>query len=272
MKNEHSRIKLPGGMLHIGEILPISVTVLITLLLISSAWAAAPSASAPDASGYEISLGELKKVKKDRPVKKEIKVRRKKVKSESMVERPSNYAVEKSGAPDQLPVAVPSVLDGATTSENKAGSASGKTASSEISTGSVTIHHDPYSYVITGKRTVIQAVISSADSIQAVYCRFRAVENSSSANVPMAQVSGTQFTYGATLPSLAAASRSLRYSIIVVDSSGAETRSREFVIAVKPSAVLPGWQLENSPEMIKIKLENREKPLDGFSDPGIIVE
>jgi hypothetical protein len=138
--------------------------------------------------------------------------------------------------------------------------------------GQITIHHDPYSYVITGKRTMIQGVISSADNIQAVYCRFHATENGAYALVPMLLTPGSQFTYAAVLPSLATASRSLRYSIVVIDSLGKETRSREFVIAVKPSGVLPGWQLKNSADMIKIRFENKEKPLEGFSDPGIIVE
>jgi hypothetical protein len=124
--------------------------------------------------------------------------------------------------------------------------------------------------VIAGKRTAIQAVISSTHNIQAVYCRFRAAENGAYAFVPMVQVPGTHFTYAATLPSLAVSSRSLRYGIIAVDSLGNESRSREFVIAVKSSSVLPGWQFENPKDMIKIRLENKDKPLEGFSDPGIV--
>jgi hypothetical protein len=131
---------------------------------------------------------------------------------------------------------------------------------------SFAIHHEPYSYLIPGKRTNILAVLSSSETIQAAYCRFRVAENGPYARVPMQQVSGTHFTYVATLPALAASSRSLRYVISTVDASGKETLSQEFVIGVKASAVLPGWQFENTPEMIKIRLENKEIPLEGFSD------
>jgi hypothetical protein len=81
---------------------------------------------------------------------------------------------------------------------------------------------------------------------------------------------GTHFTFAATLPGLATTSGSLRYAIIAVDESGNENRSQEFVIAVKPTTVLPGWQLEHSADTLKIKRENLEKPLEGFSDPGIL--
>lgn len=253
--------------------------VLVSLLLIPSVWAAAPSSSASDVSGYEIPLGELKKVKKDRPVKKERKERKKK-KGESAVNQSSIDLVKPSEKVDQSPAAAtgePSrdVLPAfrqQTASENTGGVISNKTEIIQTSTGPVTIHHDPNSYVITGKRTIVQSVISSTDGIQAVYCRFRAGDHGSYAIVPMVQAPGTLFTYRTTLPSLAAASQSLRYTIIAIDSMGNETRSREFVIAVKPSVVLPGWQLDSSLDVIKIKFENRVKPLEGFSDQGIVVE
>jgi hypothetical protein len=230
----------------VGMNLPVTAALLIGLLLIPSAWAAVPSSPVPDASGYEIPIGELNKVKKERPKKKETKERKKK-KGEDAAQQPSAEVVIPLGKNDNV---------------------SGKP---EISTvAPVTIHHDPNSYVIAGKRTRIQAVISSTDSIQAVYCRFRATEDGDYALVPMLPVDGTHFTYAADVPGLAAASRSLRYSVLAVDSSGHEARSQEFVIAVKPSAVLPGWQLESSPGTLKIMLENKEKPLEGFSDPGIV--
>ena len=235
-------------------ILPVTAALLITILMVPSVWAVAPSSSVSDASGYEIPLGELNKVKKERPQKKEIKERKKR-KGESRVHQPTADVVVPSEKVDPVPAVTPV-------------SASGVSPP----VAPITIHHDPYSYVIAGKRTTIQAVISSADSIKTVYCRFHATEKGGYASVPMQQVTGTYFTYAATLPGLAATSQSLRYSVIAVDSSGHEVRSQEFVIAVKPSAVLPGWQLDSSPDVLKIRLENREKPLEEFSDPGIVVE
>lgn len=277
MKKEHRSKQLQSDFSRIERILSSTVTLLTIILLISSAWAAAPPSSVPGSTDYEISIGELKKVKKDRPVKKEIKSR-KKIKSESTTQR---EVAEPSQKVEQLHDSSPSVLNSTvlsdsqqqSESENKDSSESKKIDKAEFSTtGPVTIHHDPYSYVITGKRTTIQAVISSAENIQSVFCRFRAAENGAYAVVPMVQEPDTLFTYAATLPSLATVSRSLRYSIIAVDSLGNETRSQEFIIAVKATKVLPGWQLEKSSDMIKIKLENREKPLNGFSDSGIVVE
>ena len=236
------------------------VALMVMTLPISTSWAAAPSSPAADASGYEISLGELHKVKKERPVKKEIKERKRK-KGEGAVHRPALGAIVPPGAVITSPAALP----------GEAGrGVSPETELPAVSAATITIHHDPYSFVIKGKRTIIQAVISSVDNIQSVYCRFRAAENGSYAVVPMMQAQGTLFTYVATLPALDAASRTLRYSVVAVDASGAEVRSQEFVIAVKPSAVLPGWQLETSAEQIKIKREDKEKPLEGFTDPGII--
>lgn len=231
-----------------------AAAVLIMLSMCASARSAAPPPSGPDASGYEISIGELNKVKKERPQKKEPKERRNR-KSQSQVQQPSAAAVVLTGKVDPAPAA-----------------ATAAASRLLLPAAPVTISHDPYSYVITGKRTILQVVISSTASTQAVYCRFRATEEGAYALVPMLQAAGTRFTYAATLPGLAAASRSLRYSIVAVDSAGHEDRSQEYVIAVKPSAVLPGWQAESSPEPLKIRLENREKPLEGFSDPGMVVE
>lgn len=252
------------------------VASLVVMVLISPAWAAAPSSSASGASGYEIPLGELKKVKKERPVKKERKERTKKKVVGAV--QPSAEQVAPTEKDVQIPVTGVPGRDGLPGSrqqpvpEKISSDILHKTEILQTSTSPVTIHHDPYSYVITGKRSTIQAVISSANSIQAVYCRFRATENGAYAVVPMVQAPGTQFTYVATLPSLGAVSRALRYTIIAIDSMGNESRSQEFIIAVKSSAVLPGWQLENSLDMIRIKRENKDKPLEGFADSGIVIE
>jgi hypothetical protein len=251
---------------------------LIFILLTPSAWAEVPSSLSSDASDYEIPLGELNKVKKESPVKKKTK-EHKKNKVESPTPPSADMAVPGEKV-DQTPATalvvpvpgrvVPPEFQHQTISDKTVKGALIKTVTPNTSTSPITIHHDPYSYVITGKRTTIQAVISSADIIRTVYCRFRTTETGAHAFVPMMQVPGTHFTYSAILPGLAAASRSLRYNIIAIDSLGHETRSQEFVIAVKSSNVLPGWQSETSPDVIKIRLENSEKPLEGFSDQGIV--
>lgn len=258
MKKVHGRFFLQNQISRGGQMM--AVVLLIITLSIPSVWAAAPSSPTPETSGYEISLGELHKVKKERPVKKEVKERRRK-KGGSAEQRPALGAVVPPGMVIKVPAAATAEPGKLVAPESQPQAAS---------PGTIAIHHDPYSFVIKGKRTVIQAVISSVDNIQSVYCRFRAAENGSYAVVPMLQAQGTLFTYVATLPGLDASSRTLRYSIVAVDIAGVEARSQEFVVAVKPSSVLPGWQLETSAEKIKIRLENKEKPLEGFSDPGII--
>ncbi|MDA8429659.1 MAG: hypothetical protein M0T70_10430 [Geobacteraceae bacterium] len=277
MKNEQSSTHLHITSSHvIGRMLSVAVALFMMAGLIQSAWASGQPSPARDASGYEIPLGELNKVKKVRQVKKGTRVHKKRKRVSTPL--PSNdVAVPPAAKVVQTPAAATAVPNGSAQPMFHQPAAPEKTIMGIASpppparppADSVSIHHDPYSYVITGKRTTIQAVVSSAENIQAVYCRFRAAENGAYARVPMVQVPGTHFTYSATLPGLAAASRSLRYSIIAVDALGHETSSQEYVIAVKPSDVLPGWQLENSPGPIKIRLDDPAKPLEGFSDPGI---
>jgi len=252
---------------------------LMIMLLIPSAWAAAPSSSVSDMSNYELSLGDLNKVRKERPVNRGAKERKKK-RDEGAVQRKAPDAAASSQKADLPPVTTPGATGNAASNEAMLPGQAGQGVSG--STGApggaqapplpVSIHHDPYSYVIAGKRTTIQAVISSVNGIRTVSCRFRAVENGAYALVPMVLSPGTHFTYAAVLPGLSSASRTLRYTISAVDSSGKEVLSPEFVIAAKSSSVLPGWQLENSADVIRIRLEQKEKPLEGFSDPGMAIE
>jgi hypothetical protein len=254
----------------------VGIAVLLAFtMLIPTAWAAA-SPSAPDASGYEIPLGELNKVKKERPQKKEKKSRKKK-KVENAAQQPLTdvaVPIENTGRAPTAPV----LPDNAgrtdsppqTVLEQTDKGASGKPEIPQPPAVAISIHHDPYSYVVAGKRTIVQAVISSADSLRSVSCRFRALEDGAFALVPMVLAPGTNFTYTATLPSLASASRTLRYSISAEDMSGNENRSPEFVIPVKSPSVMPGWQLASSPDKIMIRLEQRGKPLEGFSDTGLV--
>ena len=108
------------------------------------------------------------------------------------------------------------------------------------------IVHSPYSFVVTGRRTVIQAVIDSKTDIQEVNCILRGIEGGMMTMVKMHKLIGTQFTYTATLPGLSPNSASLSYTIDSVDSQGRMTRSKEFVTPVKSSPVVPNWQLEGS--------------------------
>jgi hypothetical protein len=254
-----------------------AVAAIITLLSLTAPVRA--ENAAPGASGYEISLGELNKVKKERPVKKRPKERQKK-KNEQPAERPSYEVIVVPGGAGQENAAAPVKVVAESDSKNLKQHVSGSpavalpvkdAAPSRTAQAAVTVHHDPYSYVIAGKRTTIHTVISSADSIRSVYCRFRSAENGTYAVVTMLPVPGTHFTYSAILPSLASAGRSLLYSIVAVDAAGNEGRSQEFTIAVKPSFVTPGWQLDISSDPIKIRFEGQEKSLEWFSDPGIVV-
>lgn len=232
------------------------VAVLLAGLIMASA---SMESAVAAVSNYEIPLGELQKVKKERPPKRETRERRKKksdvpaeTNSYGVVVQPESTAVTGAAATPANEVTV-------------------KTDSTEKAAANpLTIHHEPYSYVISGKRTVIQAVISSTASIQSAYCRFRSAENGAYAQVPMQSAPGTFFTFTATLPGLGASSKALRYSIVAVDSAGNEMKSQEYSIDVKASSVLPGWQLEDAREPLTIKLENKEMPLEGFSDSNML--
>ncbi len=107
----------------------------------------------------------------------------------------------------------------------------------------IRIDHDPYSYVVAGKSTVIHAVIfrNEAD-LQTVTCKINAAENKAPSLIKMTKVNGTRFTYTAILPGVAPNASSLRYTIVVEDSSGKGTISQEFVSPVTSSPLAPNWQ------------------------------
>ena len=223
-----------------------------TLLVLSQATAGAAAAPAASvAADYDISLKDLRQVKRPPPPKKKANESRKKKKGAGKAHKPSDSELS------------PTEGEGAHQAPTK-----NVAAPRQLSQG-IMIIHEPYSYLVAGKRTVVRAVISGEEDIKSVYCSFRAVEGGTGAAVAMVKETGSQFTYAATLPALAADSRFLRYNIVVVDAKGKETRSPEFVINVKPSPVVPGWQLEDSGDKIGIELENKEKPLQGFSDKGL---
>jgi hypothetical protein len=105
------------------------------------------------------------------------------------------------------------------------------------------IFNVPYSFVVTGKSTVIKAVIyREADDLQAINCTVRVTETGALSVVKMTKVDGSRFTYAATLPEVAAAASSLRYAIVAIDASGTESGSPEFAVPVTFSPLVPGWQ------------------------------
>ena len=101
----------------------------------------------------------------------------------------------------------------------------------------------PYSFVVTGKRTVIKAVIyREAYDLQAVNCKIRTADSGALSVVKMAKVDGSRFTYSATLPEVPADAASLRYRVVAVDSSDREAISQEFSTPIRFSPLVPGWQ------------------------------
>ncbi len=101
----------------------------------------------------------------------------------------------------------------------------------------------PYSFVVTGKSTVIKAVIyREADDLRAVNCMLRLPESAAPTVVKMAKVDGSRFTYSAILPEVPVGASSIRYTIVAVDSSDTQAVSQEFLTPVRFSPLVPGWQ------------------------------
>jgi hypothetical protein len=209
------------------------------------------SVCATGENDYEIPLSELKKVEKKKPKKSETRKRKEKKKADATSQETPPEVSGGAVAPGlPVPAAQESAQRGAEVVETL--------DSSHIS-------HEPYSYVVPGKRTVIKAVISR-EAVQSVRCRFRSLDRGGYASVAMAKALGSQFTYAATLPALEPGAAALRYRFIVVDALGNQTYSQEFVIPVKPTSVMPGWQQDPAKEPVRAALENPLLPLEGFSD------
>jgi hypothetical protein len=101
----------------------------------------------------------------------------------------------------------------------------------------------PYSFVVIGKSTVIKAVIyREASDLQSVSCKIREAETGALTVVRMTKMDGLRFTYSATLPEVAAAASSLRYTIAAIDTSDTTSVSQEFMTPVASSPLVPGWQ------------------------------
>jgi len=212
------------------------------------------SVSAATGNDYEIPLSELKKVEKKKaekkkPKKAETRKRKEKKKADTTSQETPREVPGAASAPAQPAPLVPEPAQrGAEVMETP---------------DSAHISHEPFSYVVPGKLTIIKAIISR-ETVQSVRCRFRSLDKGGYASVAMAKVPGSQFTYVATLPALKAGAAALRYRFIVIDASGIQTYSQEFVIPVKPTSVMPGWQQDPAKEPVRAALENPLQPLEGF--------
>ncbi|MGD0586830.1 MAG: hypothetical protein ABSA86_13845 [Oryzomonas sp.] len=209
------------------------------------------SVSAAVENDYEIPLSELKKVEKKKPKKTETSKRKERKKADTTSQETTREVSGGAAAPSQpVPLGPEAAQRGAEVMETP---------------DNAHISHEPYSYVVPGKRTVIKAVISR-EAVQPIRCRFRSLDKGGYASVAMVRLPGSQFTYVATLPALEPGTAVLRYRFIVVDASGNQTYSQEFVIPVKPTSVMPGWQQDPAKEPVRVALENPRQPLEGFSD------
>jgi hypothetical protein len=209
------------------------------------------SVSAAGENDYEIPLSELKKVEKKKPKKTVTRKHKERKKADTASQEAPREASGVVAAPGQpAPFAPETAQRGAEVMETP---------------DNAHISHEPYSYVVPGKRTVIKAVISR-EAVQSVRCRFRSLDKGGYASVAMAMAPGSLFTYVATLPALDPGTAALRYRFIVVDASGNQTYSQEFIIPVKPTSIMPGWQQDPAKEPVKASLVDPRQPLEGFSD------
>lgn len=197
------------------------------------------AATIPEGINFEIPLSELKKVKKVVPSKKTAG----KSKAEKKSEVPSQLAVANATPSPSPPDQVKSSGNEANSAATGEKAPDNPPATPAPAPESTKISHDPYSFVVAGKNTIIQAVIyRNAEEIKSVICRMRTTKKGASTTVKMKKADDSRFTYTATLPGLFPEMSSLSYSIIVVDSFGNESISQEFVTPVISSPVVPGWQ------------------------------
>jgi hypothetical protein len=191
---------------------------------------------------YDIPISELNRVKKKTPSK---RVKNESIKKKKNGARPQESSskitapAEPAGQAKTPPVEFNIAAHGGTVHQKNL-------VASEPLPENIQIHHAPYSFVVTGKRTVIYAVINSKIDIKEVNCSFHMAEDVVQPLIKMVKVNGTLFTYTAVLPGLTPESPSLRYTIVAVDTLGKETCSQEFVTPVTSSLVVPSWQLENT--------------------------
>lgn len=269
-----------------------AIPVTILFLLLQVLWGALPPASrgadfdiplkelkSPAPKDFDIPLGDLKKGEK-KAKKTDARGRKGKKKAEHAEQAPHREA---AGPGEDGPKPAPATAAPATaftpetqasqrrTLPERGGTDRSAAATAAPAADGIAIIHDPYSYVVAGKPTVISAVIVSApEGLRSVCCRFRAAGTGGFARVPMTREEGTGYTYTATLPPISPGAESLRYMLVATDASGKETLSREFSIPIRGTSVVPGWQREQSRGTIKVWLEDPGKPLEGFSEVTVV--
>lgn len=230
------------------------VSITLAALLVMPVYVSLAAPALPGAMQYDIPTSELNKVRKELPSKRGAAEPRKKRKSDVKPQETApaaGTAVEPAAQPKTATVEPVSPAPPRTAA-----------AASPLPADSIRIHHAPYSFVVAGKRTVIQAVVSSESETRNVFCRFRTKDGDVLQQVTMDKAPGSRFTYVAILPGLPAHSTSLRYSITAVDATGRELSSQEYLTPVTTSPIVPGWQIEDEnvakpPEQGPVK-----KPLD----------
>lgn len=203
------------------------------------------SAAQPNTGGtnFDIPISELNKVKKKTTSKRILIKSKKKIVDAEKLESSSKTTspTDPAGKTQIQPVVPDNVVQLETTP---------KAAEQFQESEKVQTHHSPYSFVVAGKRTIIHAVINSKADILEVNCILREADGREQTQVKMEKVTGTRFTFMASLPGQLREGSSLRYNIVVVDSQGTKTRSQEFVTPVTSSPVVPSWQVESPAEVL----------------------
>ncbi|HIJ86611.1 MAG TPA: hypothetical protein HPP97_02880 [Desulfuromonadales bacterium] len=215
------------SMYHAG-ILLCAVTLLLVIMPMSAVAAKSAGSGATD---FEIPMNELSREQQESPAK--TVARKAKIRKKSAAKARGSKAAAAASAQRAA--------------QGKAPASSIQAQNSALqpeATQPYRIFNVPYSFVVTGKSTVIKAVIyREAVDLQAVNCRIRVAETGALSLVKMAKVDGSRFTYTATLPEVVPDASALRYTIHAIDASGTESVSTEFVTPVTFSPLVPGWQL-----------------------------
>lgn len=233
------------------------IAVTLVVAPVMSLNAALAESAAPAGINYDIPISELNKVKK-RPVHQPSSETGKKKKSTAKSRKATSHETrhtEKSKESRNVAAG------------EKVQNASPVAEQSGVS-GEFQILHSPYSFVVAGKSTIIQAVISSKTDIREVNCALSIADGVAPTLIKMEKVNGTRFTYSATLPGLPAEAPSLRYTIAAVNSQGVVVQSQEFVTPSSASPVVPSWQLENSTEAAPAKQKEETKTQSVSPEPA----
>ena len=224
-----------------------SIFIVAALLLFMPICALSAAPAISGGMDFEIPLSELSKGNKESPPKRVASTHKKKKKSGAGKKKTSVAASQRALTDTIEPIQ--HTVQAKFLDSNPDAVAPGKAIPKNIPITSgpipenIQIDHNPYSFVVSGKSTVIQAVIYRREAdLRAVNCKTRVIETGAHSLVKMGKVAGTKFTYAATLPGVAPNVSSLRYTIVAIDPVGRESVSPEFVTPVTSSPVVPGWQ------------------------------